>query len=757
MSDEKNEQLPEMKIVKTEMYDVDAIEALATHDGVSSDVKKSLNAYKRLRLNGNTVQVVYEYGKKLKKAKLGRLYPQKGLGLQNFPSDIRACLAQKYYWDVDMVNSQPVLLCQMAKKHGWNCEKLTDYVENRSDKLAEIMEMLNCDRNDAKTMCIAVMFGANYKKAPQFILDLQEELKHLAQNIINANPDVVKLLKGEDAKTITAHILQHQEFKILQFIDVKLKEHDRDMDVYIHDGGLVRRLDNEGEFPPELMRELEKAVEEKFGYTIRLEVKAMNHTFQFKEEKRRFIQSDKDAVDILYKELKHLIVYSKGVHYYRIGMLWTTETDLMESHMRQHIMEANLWKRGLTGDKPYSCEYTSSSHLILLIKEQAIQRRDDNWIVSVGLRNKGKVLFRNGYYDMSRDEFFPPNHPHFDSSIVFLESVPYDWSSEMLDGAYQTSILQRFFLQQHDEIKGNFLALTLARGIAGDAMKHFAIGTGSGNTGKSFLAKTMGIVFGGYVGTFNGANLIYKPGCSQDEAQRNRWIGLLQNKRIVFSSELRMDKNALDGNMMKTLSSGGHDPIVARGHCQNERDISWRALCFLMANDMGRIHPVDEPLMKRILYFPYDRQYVDDVDEKNPYQLKMDRNLEQEIQTLRFKINYASVLFQAYHTWVMNGAKEEVPEEVRVGGQELVGETCPIKRFLDYGYVITDDEKDYVMSSSIQRWIDDEKVGISMTKFGREMNKYVTLKGFKNVMNKPKKIVGKAIQCWFGIKEDVGE
>lgn len=287
--------MTDLKVVKTEMYDVDAMESLLSHDGVNQDSKKLLKAYKRLRVNGNTVQVVYEYGKKVKSARIGRLYPQRGLGLQNFPSDVRACLAQKYYWDVDMVNSQPVLLCQMAEKNGWRCDRLKEYVEKRSDKLKEIMEMLECDRDGAKTMCISVMFGAQYKKAPPFILELQQELIQLTQNIVNAHPEIVKALKGEDAKTIVAHVLQNQEFIILQFIDKKLQEYGREMDVYIHDGGCVRRLADEKEFSSDLLRQLEKDVSAKFGYAIKLEVKPLTHSFEFKKDKMRTeLVSEKD-------------------------------------------------------------------------------------------------------------------------------------------------------------------------------------------------------------------------------------------------------------------------------------------------------------------------------------------------------------------------------------------------------------------------------------------------------------------------------
>lgn len=745
---------PDTKIVKIERFDVNAIEQLMIHDGVCKDTKKQLKAYKRRRVNGNTIQVVYEYGKKLRSARIGRLYPQNGLGLQCFPSDVRAFLAQKYYWDVDMVNSQPVILAQMAEKNGWKCDRLKEYVEKRSEKLEEIMKMLDCERTEAKTMCISVMFGGHFKKAPDFILELQDELLQLGQNLIAIHPEIKKILKGEDAKTMVAHILQHHEFRILQFIDSKLQKYERSMDVYIHDGGLVKRLLNEIEFPFDLLRCLEEAVKEELGYSIRLEVKPLTHTFEIKEEKRRFIRNDKDAVDLLYNDMKDDIMYSDKTLYYRNNLMWTSDVVMIDSLIRQRVMEANIWKIDGDNEKPYSTEFRHSTNLVKMLKEQAMLHKDDEWIVGVGLANKGKLLFSNGYYDMADGRFYRPYDPQYDRSIVFLESIPYDWNPEFLDQEYLQSIIERFFLQQHDKVRGEFLALILARGIAGDAMKHFAIGTGSGNTGKSFLAKTMGIVFGGYVGTFNGANLIYNPSSSQDEAQRNRWIGLLQNKRVIFSSELRMDKNALDGNVMKTLSNGGHDKIVSRGHAQNERDTPWRALCFLLANDMGRIHPVDEPLMKRILYFPYEKQYVEDVDEMNPYQLQIDHELESEVMTLRFKMNYTWLLFQTYHKWVVNGRKEHVPEEVRVGSKELIGETCPVKRFLDYGYVITCNEEDYVTSSAIQRWINDEKVGISMMKFGREMKKYLFLNNITGVKNDGKKIAGKNIQCWFGIKEN---
>ena len=279
----------DLKIVKQEIFSIDALENLTAHDGVSADAKKMLKAYKKRRTDGNRVNVIYEYGKSMRIAQKGRLYPQKGMGLQNFPSDVRSALAQQYYWDVDMVNSQPVILIQMAERNGWKCDELRDYVENRSTWLNNIMTELDCDRDAAKTLCLATMFGGRYKKSPDFIKRLANELAQIGSNMVNANPDILKLVSKESnpASSCVAHILQDTEFRILRFIDHFFQTKDRFMDCYIHDGGLVRKMDGEHSFPESLLRQAEEAVNNEFEVKISLAVKPLVHSFEFKKDVMR--------------------------------------------------------------------------------------------------------------------------------------------------------------------------------------------------------------------------------------------------------------------------------------------------------------------------------------------------------------------------------------------------------------------------------------------------------------------------------------
>ena len=66
----------------------------------------------------------------------------------------------------------------------------------------------------------------------------------------------------------------------------------------------------------------------------------------------------------------------------------------------------------------------------------------------------------------------------------------------------------------------------------------------------------------------------------------------------------------------------------------------------------------------------------------------------------------------------------------------------PITTFLK-DYNITDDVTDFIKSKDIQDWIDEKKLGISMTKFGMELNKYVVIHKLENVETKNKNSAGK--------------
>ena len=95
---------------------------------------------------------------------------------------------------------------------------------------------------------------------------------------------------------------------------------------------------------------------------------------------------------------------------------------------------------------------------------------------------------------------------------------------------------------------------------------------------------------------------------------------------------------------------------------------------------------------------------------------------------------------------------DALPEEVKNAKKDWIETTCNyIEKFLE-SFEITNIETDFVRSRDIEEWIKENKLGITMTKFGLELKKYIATKGITNVLNKYKKIEGKSIMCWIGIK-----
>lgn len=295
MADQDPTCIDDFRMVKQELFDIDALYALCNHQAVPADIKKKLKAYRRKAINGNQVQVVYEYGEALKTLQKGRVYPQKGLGLQAFPREVRAALAQKYYWDIDMVNSQPSLLVQLCKKHGWPCQRLEDYTLNRSHKLNEVMSELNCDRDTAKDLLISILFGSKAGlKMSEYFYDLTTELQIIAHHVYTSNRDFAKIADAQVKKDPTknakasclAHYLQVEESYIMRHIDSFLKSKGRSLAINIHDGGFVLKLSDETCFPPQLLREVEDHIRSTFNISIHLEQKQITHTYDFHSESK---------------------------------------------------------------------------------------------------------------------------------------------------------------------------------------------------------------------------------------------------------------------------------------------------------------------------------------------------------------------------------------------------------------------------------------------------------------------------------------
>lgn len=125
---------------------------------LSSEEMDTLKKYKQSIINGH-VPVNYNYGEG---SNFGRLYAEGGLSMQSFRKAIRHALASDIYIDVDIVNTLPVLISQYCDKNGIQCELLKDYIENREERLDEIMNYHHVGRECAKELILKLCCLGNY-------------------------------------------------------------------------------------------------------------------------------------------------------------------------------------------------------------------------------------------------------------------------------------------------------------------------------------------------------------------------------------------------------------------------------------------------------------------------------------------------------------------------------------------------------------------------------------------------------------------
>ena len=172
---------------------------------------------------------------------------------------------------------------------------------------------------------------------------------------------------------------------------------------------------------------------------------------------------------------------------------------------------------------------------------------DNSWLTDTNLSSIGKILYLNGYLDMTTGIFYED----FDPKIVFFYRIERNYNVNNLNIDYINDVKQRFFYNQLGEDIGNYLILNFARSLSGDRMKKIFFGLGETNAGKSTIVIAAKSLFGDYVENFNGDNLCIKNSTS-DEAQLMRWAYLLRYRRVIFSNEMKTE-SILSGNMIKKI------------------------------------------------------------------------------------------------------------------------------------------------------------------------------------------------------------
>ena len=159
--------------------------------------------------------------------------------------------------------------------------------------------------------------------------------------------------------------------------------------------------------------------------------------------------------------------------------------------------------------------------------------------------------------------------------------------------------------------------------------------------------------------------------------------------------------------------------------------------------------PYDDAVNNRVRVVSYTKPYV--MEPMGDYELKMDENIDTELNTLQFQRGFLEIFLRQYQRGRQGEFKIE-PHEVTQAKEEWIGTDIGCLPAFLQEYEITNAEHDFVRSSEIQEWLEQGKFGITMKKFGMELKQYILKHKLDNVNNILKKINGKPLRVWSGIK-----
>ena len=602
----KKRKVDEVVVVKMEMFDRAAanfvIDTMTAVDAKMTDkelaiTKKQVKAWFKGDGKVEYKHVNVEYG---------RIF---GQGYQGMPREVRALLAQKHYWDVNMVNAQPNFLHLLAEKKGWTCTELAKYCSNREEVFADIIAERGGTRDSAKELATALVFGS--RDIPFALCGFAAEIEAIRDAVFKDDEysNVKALLKKKDKTSLLSYVLKNIEHECLMEIERALIAKGRQMDSYIFDGGLVRKLDKETEFPAQLLRDAEAAVEE-FGWRIRLAVKPMETELVVAGGGK---VTNEEAARLFFEANPHKYVLHRDWGCYKLGLnnVWILCGKDLPSTCRQDICDF------LKTRLPYSKLGESTTFLNNV--KSLLQDLYTTETLKMDAQ-EGMFCFSDCIYDLKTRERRPIKPEDYISTTC---GYPYPTSN-----ATKKAEVVQFLksLHENDETYAYLLKMLAYTCIGGNPLQLFFILTGAGGNGKGMLMKLQKLAMGPYYGTVM-IDLFTR---AHDESKPSPTLVKVRTSRLVVAEEPEPYQTFKDG-FLKILS--GHTPITCR-LLHSNHVITYVALfvVFLLCNAIPEFASIDAAVARRIhiVPFPFNFRAHPAAPNERPIDTELDGSIHSE-------------------------------------------------------------------------------------------------------------------------------
>jgi hypothetical protein len=746
--------------------------------------KKYISKSKKVKGLNNSNQILVKYKQN---NDIGRYWAVGSLSLQNIPREIRHTISNEYYYDIDIKNCHPSLICQYAEKNELECSNIKYYIENREQIFNEMKTKYDVNKDDIKTGFLSILnggkgfLGLKEKDIPEIVKKYKNDVE-LVQKYIFEHEEAYKESGVKNAKKkqeknnksssnelgSTMNIMLCDiENNILQTMInfLKKKKLFKTSLVMVFDGFMIYKNDLKDYNIDKLLNELE---EEVFNYTqfkIKLEVKPMNNLIDVPDDYKcieednledlNVIKTDSEGADKILKQLEGKLYMCKDVIYYKYDNKWENEIKIVKRLLKNLIMEVSFVKNKKATKKDitegeeiinilgieycnkkyehYSADNAGASNILdVLLSKIPIKNDLNKYILN---SSKHKIFFKNGYYDFKKLLFID----NFDNVETMIK-IERNFGERNLDD--EQKVLNILFKPIFREDTNEAL-LFFSRALAGEvADKLWAIILGSRDAGKGVNQDALMASFQDYVTSFNADSLLFDVN-GGDAAKKLSWAYDFDKSRLAFSNEMKIDNSIkLDGNLIKKLCSGG-DEILTRKNNIDEKRCQPQTTCVFCCNDIPKIDPND--VYEKLIPFSIKTKFIEseiteEILKENPYYHKSDPYLRDMVKTEEWFINAVTHL-------IINSYK---PEKVKLNDNmkdhlEAFQNGDNIFDIFNESFEITRNEKDKVDNKHIKEFITGNKLNISFPKI---VNLYMS----KGINNKVCKINNKSTRGFIGLK-----
>ena len=722
------------------------------------------------------LKITYKKGKNSNG--IGRWYANNGIGIQPLCTCVRHTICQDIWVDIDQVNSHPTILSQLMRKHKFTSKLLDECLENREVFLDKVMKDEKCERDDAKTLVIAVINGGSYKSPT--LSKLANELKP-ALNFINNLPEyasisefVKKTYKENEniSGKIISRILQVIENDLLEFYVNFFSEKGLIVDNYIaliFDG--FQLLKNEA-ITQELLDECVKQACDKLGYVVQLKVKPFGDGLALPEN---YADCEDDLPSLINK-------YNIGLNEFIENNTKYLETAVKEdgSHTSISIVAKklldnsvvydaenelwfycntnNIWKKS---NKPIILKGLLSTVVSDIFKlfayiytKKAIETTDEgtkeiltqksgkSLAIALKLHNSAflKSIIDTCQINFNKDKFYETkidshgylfafNDKVLDCNTLEIRNIePEDYIMtntgynypQYVDEDCKNIIEEYYNTIYPDEDVRNYMWNNDALTLYGERkIQTFNIHTGSGSNSKSTKIIMMKSAIGEYFVEINAETFTRPPRSANATSE----LYIAKGKRLVFFNEPENDAdNKLQVGLFKKMADGYKGTLKARGLYAESIEFPIFFRVEGACNNKPTLSSVDGGIGRRVRIINYPVKFIDEPDVNNKYQALLNPEMAGILSSDAIRNTYIKMLIERFIKVASKITKENVPNQIKDDSNEYIQDCNEVLGFILDGYEITNNEDDKIASSLI------------FTLFKSKTNSKMTASKFKDDM-----------------------